>query len=329
MHEKMKESARRSLEAVLDLQSNEQFLAITDDAKGPIGQAFRDAALEMGCPAELYMIDPAARPLTALPADLVDAIGPAKVVVNCFQALAEETPFRIALIRHLIGDQPRRVGHAPGISEDMMINGPMNVDFADVRTRAVALMAALRHASYARITAPGGTDLTVYVEGRGWDSDSRIDPGHFGNLPCGEVWCAPVEHLGEGLLVCDGSIGDLGAVPVPVHITVDNGQVVNVECADVDFKARVEELLALDEEAKTLGEFGIGINPGARITGNLLEDEKAFRTAHIAFGNNEEMPGGKNRSRTHRDFLFRDPTIVIHNVDGNAFRIVEDGLVSV
>lgn len=329
MHDKMKDSARRSLQGVLNLRSDERFLAITDEAKGPIGQAFRDAALELGCEAELYMIDPAARPLNELPADLAGKIAPANVVVNCFQAFAEETPFRIALIRHLIGDQPRRVGHAPGISEDMMVSGPMNVDCAAVRERALALMARLRQASYARITAPGGTDLTVYVEGRGWDTDTQVDPGHFGNLPCGEVWCAPVENLGEGILVCDGSIGDLGAVPSPVHITVDSGQVAGVECSDKDFQGRVEELLALDDEARILGEFGIGINPKARITGNLLEDEKAFRTAHIAFGNNEEMPGGKNRSRTHRDFLFRDPTIVIHNTDGHAFRIVEDGLVSV
>ncbi len=329
MHDKMINSARRSLEAVLNLRATERFLAITDEAKGPIGQAFRDAALELGCEAELYMLDAASRPLGSVPADLVQAIASSVVVVNCFQAFPEETPFRIELIRSLIAKHPRRVGHAPGITEDMMISGPMDVDFAEVRDKALALMSSLRQASYARITAPGGTDLTVYVEGRGWDTDTQVGAGSFGNLPCGEIWCAPIENLGEGLLVCDGSIGDLGAVPAPVHITVDRGQVTKVECADGDFQARVEEFLALDEEAKVLGEFGIGINPKARITGNLLEDEKAFRTAHIAFGNNEEMPGGKNRSRTHRDFLFSDPTIVIHNTDGHAFRIVEDGLVSV
>jgi aminopeptidase len=329
MHEKMKDSARRSLEAVLSLRPNERFLAITDDVKGPIGQAFRDAALELGCEAELYMLDPAIRPLQELPADLAEAIEPTTVVVNCFQAFPEETPFRIALIRNLIADHPRRVGHAPGITEDMMISGPMDVSFSAIQEKALTLMSSLRQASYARITAPGGTDLTVYLEGRAWDTDTQIGKGSIGNLPCGEIWCAPVEGIGEGLLVCDGSVGDLGAVPAPVHITVDRGQVASVQCADQDFLNRVEEFLTVDKEAKVLGEFGIGINPKARITGNLLEDEKAFRTAHIAFGNNEEMPGGKNRSRTHRDFLFRDPTIVIHNVDGHAFRIVEDGLVSV
>jgi hypothetical protein len=38
------------------------------------------------------------------------------------------------------------------------------------------------------------------------------------------------------------------------------------------------------------------------------------------------MPGGTNRSRTHRDFLFREPTITVHYADGSAALIVEGGL---
>jgi len=60
----------------------------------------------------------------------------------------------------------------------------------------------------------------------------------------------------------------------------------------------------LDEEARIIGELGIGLNPGAKLSGILLEDEKALKTAHIAFGNNENMDGVQNKSITHRDFLF-------------------------
>ena len=328
MHDKMIHSARRSLEAVLGLRPGEKFLSITDGDKGPIGQAFRDAAREIGCESTLFMLDPAARPLSQIPRELQEVIGPVDVVVNCFGAMAEETPFRIALIHALI-ERPRRVGHAPGITEDMMISGPMNVDSAALRQVANQLINALRNASYARITAPSGTDLTLYIEHRPFDTDVEIEPGHFGNLPCGEIWCAPVEHLGEGTLVCDGSIGDLGSVPAPVVITMESGRVKELRCADESFRQRVEKLLAIDEDARVIGEFGIGINPGARLTGNLLEDEKAFKTAHVAFGNNEDMPGGRNRSKTHRDFLFREPNITVHYIDGRAVRIIEGGLVAV
>ncbi|MFW9829194.1 MAG: peptidase M17, partial [Candidatus Thorarchaeota archaeon] len=58
------------------------------------------------------------------------------------------------------------------------------------------------------------------------------------------------------------------------------------------------------------------INPGAKLSGTLLEDEKALNTAHIAFGNNEQMSGGLNKSLTHRDFLFYNPSINITYKDG-------------
>jgi len=327
MHEKMVESAWRSIESVLGLKADEKLLVITDESKRGIGRAFRDGGVKLGCETEMYLLPEGARPLSALPPDLPAVIAPSDVVVNCFSAMADETPFSIALLHKLVEEKPRRVGHAPGITEEMMVDGPMNVDFAAIKERAFQLISSLRNASYARITAPGGTDLTLYIEQRPFDTDVVVEPGRFGNLPCGEIWCAPVENLGEGLLVCDGSIGDLGAVPQPLTIVLDSGRVKELTCDDEAFRRRVEDLLAIDEEATIIGELGIGINPRARITGNLLEDEKAFRTAHVAFGNNEDMPGGRNRSRTHRDFLFREPTITVHYTDGSATLIVEDGLV--
>jgi len=57
------------------------------------------------------------------------------------------------------------------------------------------------------------------------------------------------------------------------------------------------ELIKVDREASLAGEFGIGLNPKARLTGNLLEDEKAGRTLHIAFGNNMDMPEGRTTAR--------------------------------
>ena len=77
--------------------------------------------------------------------------------------------------------------------------------------------------------------------------------------------------------------------------------------------------------AGIIGELGIGLNPGARLTGNLLEDEKAGKTAHIAFGNNTEMPNGKNKSKTHRDFLFYNPTFEVEYTDGTKKILIKDG----
>jgi leucyl aminopeptidase (aminopeptidase T) len=55
----------------------------------------------------------------------------------------------------------------------------------------------------------------------------------------------------------------------------------------------------------------MGLNPGARLVGRMLEDEKALRTAHVAFGSNQGFPGGQIRSGRHVDFLVHRPTVSV------------------
>jgi len=108
-------------------------------------------------------------------------------------------------------------------------------------------------------------------------------------------------------------------------MTVKKGKLVEVKSEDKELEAKVKELTAVDKMASIIGELGIGLNPGARLTGNLLEDEKAGETAHVAFGNNEEMIDGKNNSKTHRDFLFNKPTIEVTYKNGAKKVLMKDG----
>jgi len=128
-----------------------------------------------------------------------------------------------------------------------------------------------------------------------------------------------------GLIVCDGSIGDIGNVKKPLKMFVERGKIIKIESEDQQLVEDIEKLISIDEEAKILGELGIGLNPGAKLTGNLLEDEKALKTAHIAFGNNEDMEGGQNKSKTHRDFLFYKPTMNVTFKDGSSKVLIENG----
>ena len=74
--------------------------------------------------------------------------------------------------------------------------------------------------------------------------------------------------------------------------------------------------------AKSLGELGIGLNPAATVVGNMLEDEKAFRTCHFAIGANydEDAP-----ALIHLDGLVSRPTIVAVAPDGRETVIEEEG----
>ena len=74
----------------------------------------------------------------------------------------------------------------------------------------------------------------------------------------------------------------------------------------IEMKLYEKIFTSSDENAKIVGEFGIGTNNYAKLTGNLLEDEKVYGTAHLAFGDNINM-GGKNKSKIHIDMIFKDP----------------------
>jgi ABC-type proline/glycine betaine transport system ATPase subunit len=76
------------------------------------------------------------------------------------------------------------------------------------------------------------------------------------------------------------------------------------------------------KNARNIGELGIGLNPAATITGNMLEDEKAFRTCHFAIGQNydDDAP-----ALIHFDGVVRTPTVTITYADGSICTLLRDG----
>jgi leucyl aminopeptidase (aminopeptidase T) len=66
------------------------------------------------------------------------------------------------------------------------------------------------------------------------------------------------------------------------------------------------------EGSRTIAELGIGTNPYARITGNVMTDEKVMGTIHIAIGHNAVPPyNGQNRAPIHLDGVMGQPTLTI------------------
>ena len=300
-----------ALRAILDIRAGETALIIHDGYAGAVSEVTREALQLAGVKVAVYRLPDDRRPLQEVPLDLAKLIETLKpdLFFNQLEGFATETPFRIALLG-LQEATGGRIGHSPDITLGM-ITGPMTADFAAMRMAAGRLKMRFRGVKTVRLTAPAGTDVTFDIAGRDFIDDITILPGHTGNLPAGEIWCAPAEQSMNGVIVCDGSIGDLGQVREPLVIRVRGGRVAGLESGDGTLVGRVRELIAVDEEASLAGEFGIGLNPKAQLTGNLLEDEKAYGTVHIAFGGNLDMPGGRNGSRTHRDFLVCRPTLLV------------------
>ena len=62
------------------------------------------------------------------------------------------------------------------------------------------------------------------MTGRPFIHDLKATVEVGANLPCGEIYCAPVETGADGILVVDGCFGCHGQVPAPVAITVAGGR---------------------------------------------------------------------------------------------------------
>ncbi|MCB1183491.1 aminopeptidase [bacterium] len=318
-------AARDAMRHVLDLAPADRVLVVTDPESAACGDAFARGAREHGCTVRLHTLPAAGRPLTAVPDDLRVLLPDATVVVNTLVGDAAEVPFRLKWIQLIEGAGRIRLGHSPGIDPDMMVSGALGVDYARMAELARDLRAGLADAVSLHLSAPGGTDLRLDLTGRPWTDDLKATVDTGANLPCGEVYCAPLETGADGVVVCDGCFGAHGTVAAPVRIAVAGGRATDVACADADLAREVTALMDTDPGARTIAELGIGLNPGARLTERMLEAEKVRGTAHVAFGDNEGIGGGRSRSRMHVDYLVKAPTIVVTRADGSTVELMRDG----
>lgn len=323
----MAAAALRALRNVLDLAPADRVLVVTDAATLACGEAFAAAARDHGCPVHLYALPEAGRPLTAVPDDLPPLLDQADVVVNAIVGDPAEVPFRLQWIALVEGTGRHRLGHSPGISAGMMLGGALDVDYAAMHDTALRLTHGLRKAASVRLTTPAGTDLVMDVRDRGFTHDLKARPEAGANLPCGEVYTAPVENGANGLLVVDGGFAGRGRLASPVVITVRHGRCIDLDGDDPALVAEVRGFMDTDEGARGIAELGIGLNPRARLGSHILESEKTLGTVHVAFGDNDGIAGGRGRSRMHMDYLVLAPTLEVTARGGARRVLMRDGQV--
>jgi leucyl aminopeptidase (aminopeptidase T) len=319
-------AALNALNEIIKISPSDKVLVLYDIHSQSISDVFIRAAKSRECETVSYLINEKERPLTEIPDGLTELLEGKTIVLNILKAFAEEINFRVKWLLKVEENKIIKCAHMPGITEAMMTEGPMNVNYEDMREKASSLMNALKNADHLHITSDAGTDLILGIKDRIFTDDVFVSPGGMCNLPCGEIYCGPEETKAEGVVVFDASIGDIGMLDTPLKVSIKGGKVIRFESDDEKLVDRITELSSVDEEARVIGELGIGINPGANITGNMLEDEKAIHTAHIAFGNNEDFPGGgRNHSKIHRDYLFYKPTIEIFYKDNSHRFLMKEG----
>lgn len=326
---KMITAASGAIDYIFNPTPTDKILILTDTYSIRITEAFKTVFNNKRCLVDVYEIKNEQRPVKEIPEELEKLLSGKTIVLNILRAYPEEIAFRIKWLFKVEENKLIKMGHMPGITEEMMFRS-VNVDFYKMKSTADMLIAKFKKADRLHITTEEGTDLFISVKDRIFIDDVGIAEGGMCNLPCGEIYCAPVETEADGIIIFNASIGDIGLLKQPLKVVVQKGKIIKFDSEDQQLVTKITELTSVDEEAKVIGELGIGINSGAIITGNMLEDEKAIGTAHIAFGNNADFPGGgNNHSKIHRDYLFYNPTIKAFYSDGSEQVIISKGIFNI
>jgi len=208
-------------------------------------------------------------------------------------------------------DRGARYLSLPDYSLAQLAADSLGFDFETAVPVAARLKQSLDRGRSVRVTTAAGTDLTFDVAGRTANACPGVCrvPGALASPPDAETHIAPVERTADGMLVVDGSIPcrEIGLLAAPVRLTVRRGAIAD---ADGPAAAALDRVIAGvgRPEARLLAEFGVGLNPRARLTGRMLDDEGCAGTVHFGFGSNATI-GGTTDVPFHLDFVVRSPSV--------------------
>ncbi len=305
----MLKGARVLADTLTDVKPGEQVLILIDgDRSFRIAEVAAQAVRERKGVPVISLMETLPFPNCEPPPTIASAMEHADVIMGFLTKSIFHTQARLKA-----SQRGARMISATGIVEETLTRGLIKADFFGIKPILDHLAERVSSGREIQIASPGGTNLKAKIEGRRVNREiwSR-ERGQISGAPGIEVNVPPLEGTAEGTLVVDASIASMGLIREPVKLTVQKGYV-------TDFKggSQADQLAQLirstnDPRSYAVAEIGIGLNPEGAITGNIIEDESTFGTAHIALGNNTAH-GGQNPAPIHLDMVFLNPTI---RVDG-------------
>lgn len=297
--------ANRIVQELAAVEAGEEVLIVTDPEKVSVARAITNAARAIGAEAVLAVMPRLDAHGNEPPGTIADPMQTADVAFTVTTHAITHTQARLAA-----ADAGTRIVVLRGVTEEMMIEGAINTDYATLRETTAAVRDVLSAADAARVTSPAGTDLTLNLQDRGaFSLDGYFHDYGFSAIPGGESPTSPRNEETDGTVSIDYSMDNLGLLDEPIRLSIEDGFVTDIAGGTGAERLRsiVDEA---DENAGNLAEFAIGTNPDARLIGNLAEDKKRAGTVHFAIGDDTSL-GGTRQSDIHLDGLVTRPTVVL------------------
>ena len=352
-------AARAAVDDVLAVRKNERVLIITNPSSDSrqISEALYDAVAEVGAAPILlfqkekgqfdFLENEGVKAIEANP-DVVISVSKDRLGKDRYGMMHGYKGRRRYnhIFDFLYEEKKMRTFWSPGVTIDMFAR-TVPIDYTQMRKDSTRMCKMMALAESIRVTAPGGTDLSIGIRGR----KAKKDAGDFrkagkgGNLPSGEVYISPELGRMNGTIVWDGSIvtndGEI-VIKKPIFADIEGGYISRIwggsHAKELEDSVKTGERKALEAGKKGemkpvlakqyarnawgIGELGIGLNRKARIVANMLEDEKVYGTCHFAIGSNYD---GDQEAMIHLDGLVKSPTITGIRKNGVELPIMVDG----
>lgn len=216
--------------------------------------------------------------------------------------------------------------------ERQMEETALKADYTKIQHYAIGLKNILDNSIAADIYFSTGEKIFIDLRNRasGADTGSCKEAGQIINFPSGEAWKVPYEGTSNESKKF-GSSKTRGVLPVLydkefVKYVVKENQISEI-LGDGNIASKMRDLFNENKSRRNIAEFGIGCNPNAVVTGNILEDEKAG--LHIAYGASKHI-GGKVTSDLHQDICYSKGcpieafSVVLTNKDGSKINIIKN-----
>ena len=319
----LKKSSQTVIRTCLDIRRADNVLIVCDPTTGEIGQALHEAAIER-TDRVLLIVMPKGRHHGDEP--------PTPVANLMRQQSAIIAPTRYSLthtkaIRQALRDGSR-VATMPGMNVEMFTKGGISADFTEIKRKISELSPVLRRRRIVNVKSKNGTDVTFEVNWREWKMDDNgicNRPKMLTNLPAGKIFVLPRENSMNGTIVIDGS-WESNLIDEPVTFIIEEGLVIDVKGGAIAASIRQEfgeaarrQNVKHRENVWTVAEFGFGMNPMARLLGNVLEDEKRLGTCYFAVGDNTSL-GGSAAVGIHIPGVLKKASVWLDDT-----QIIEDG----
>ena len=292
-------------------------------------KTFKEISKKIGFSVDILEYKATGSHNSPIPKEIIDAVKNSHLVIAMTEYSASASLVPICRVEGSI----TRCASMPMV-EKRMEKTAFNADYVQVKKYATGIKKILNDAVGAEISF--STDDSLFLDLRNRVAESECgechNPGQFINFPSGEGWKAPYEATAEEIDEFGESKTE-GILPVKyeeelVKYVVKNNRIVEV----IGISKKADEMRAFFVETDTrrnIAELGIGCNPEAVITGNILEDEKVG--LHIAYGMSSHI-GGKVKSDMHLDICYskgcpvEGTTLTLINKDNSKVELIKDAM---